>query len=149
MFRSLVKTLAMRHRTTTAKIQKRLKKGTEYEVTSHLRGKVHRLKLWRLKHLVHRSWWSPRVDAVTTGAWWLKDNNDLIDRLDARACESCGDPNGPFVLHHHQRLKGEETQPWTNRSLPAAKRQTRVICDACHRRLGSTRKNKHMESRVH
>ncbi|MGY3412952.1 hypothetical protein ACVWZV_009118 [Bradyrhizobium sp. GM5.1] len=51
VFRSLVKTLAMRHRTTRARTMARLWNGTDYEVSSVVRGKLRSIKLWRLKHL--------------------------------------------------------------------------------------------------
>lgn len=72
VFRSLLKTLAMRHQTTAAKIKGRLSTGTDYEVHTVIRGKVQRLQLWRLKNLSRFSWHSPKVDDVTKGAWWVK-----------------------------------------------------------------------------
>ena len=40
VFRSFIKTLALRHRTTRARTMKRLRRGTDYEVTSVVRGKL-------------------------------------------------------------------------------------------------------------
>ena len=148
VFRSLVKTLAMRHRTTTAKIRARLSKGTDYEVSSVIRGEVRSLKLWRLKHLTRTFWTSPTVDDVTKGAWWVKGPNDLIDRLDARECDVCGDTSGPFAMHHRQGDR-RRNKPLTNRNLLAARRGTLVLCSACRGSASSRRQKPHMESRVH
>lgn len=149
VLRSFVKTLAMRHRTTTAKIAKRLRKGTDYEVASRIRGEVRSLKLWRLKHLTRTFWTSPNIDDVTKGAWWVKGPNDLVDRLNARECEACGDTTGPFVMHHRRGARDRRTQTWTNRSLPAVQRRTIVLCPSCRQNVDSIRQKSHMESRVH
>ena len=146
---SLVKTLAMRHRTTTAKIRARLSKGTDYEVSSVIRGEVRSLKLWRLKHLRRLSWTSPVVDNVTKGAWWVKSPNDLIDRLDTRECGICGDTRGPFVVHHRQSDRHFRDKPLTNRNLGTALRRTMIFCPACREVASSRREIPHMESRVH
>ena len=147
--RSLVKTLAMRHRTTTAKIRKRLSKGTDYQVSSVVRGEVRSLKLWRLKHLTRTFWTSPTIDEVTKGAWWVKSPNDLVDRLNARECEACGDTTGPFVMHHRRGGRDWRTQPLTNRSLPSVQRGTIVLCPRCRQQADSSREKSHMQSRVH
>ena len=88
VFRSLVKTLAKRHRTYRPRRSWRAcGKVTDYEVSSVVRGKLRSIKLWRLKHLTRTYWTSPIIDEVTRGAWWVKSPNDLIDRLNARECE--------------------------------------------------------------
>lgn len=149
VFRSLTKTLAMRHRTTTARIMKRLKKGTDYEVSSVIRGKERSLKLWHLKHLTRTFWISPTVDEITKGAWWVKSPSDLVDRLNARQCEACGDTTGPFLMHHRRGARDGPIPLLTNRSLPAARRKTIVLCSHCYQRAASSREQTHMESRVH
>lgn len=148
-FRSLVKTLAMRHRTTTANIRARLSKGTDYEVSSVIRGEVRSLKLWRLKHLRRISWTSPIVDDLTKGAWWVKSPNDLIDRLDTRECDICGDTRGPFVVHHRHGDRHLRDKPLTNRNLGTVQRRTMIVCPACRDVASSCRVKPHMESRVH
>lgn len=85
VFRSLIKTLAKRRRVSTAKIMRRLWEGSDYEVSSEVRGKLRSIKLGRLKHLTRTYWTSPMIDEVTRGAWWVKGPNDLIDRLNARS----------------------------------------------------------------
>ena len=147
-FRSFIKTLAMRHRTTGAKITARLKKGTDYEVTSVVRGKLRSIKLWRLKHLTRTFWLSPIIDEVTAGAWWIQNPNDLIDRLHARQCEACGDTSGPFEMHHLRRLHDLQSGSLTVWKRSGWRRKTIVLCPAC-RATVSSRKRSHMESRVH
>jgi RNA-directed DNA polymerase len=147
VFRSAVKTLAMRHRTTTARTMRRLWNGTDYEVSSVVRGKLRSIKLWRLKHLTQTFWPSPVVDNVTAGAWWVKNPNDLIDRLSARRCEACGGTSGPFEMHHLRRVADLRSvlAVWKQSGW---RRKTIVLCPPC-RTTVSGRKHARTESRVH
>ncbi|MDU6728554.1 MAG: group II intron reverse transcriptase/maturase, partial [Bradyrhizobium sp.] len=148
VFRSLVKTLAMRHRTTRAKTMARLWKGTDYEVSSVVRGKLRSIKLWRLKHLTRAYWTSPTIDNVTAGAWWVKSPNDLIDRLNARKCEACSDTTGPFEMHHLHRLGDLRSGSLTVWKRSGWRRKTIVLCPSC-RAAVSGREHARTESRVH
>ncbi len=149
VFRSLIKTLAMRHKSSRAKMMKSLKKGGDYEVQYRVRGEARSLKLWRLKHLDLRSWRKPEVDDVTVGARLAQSTNDLIDRLKAGECEACGDRSGPFEMHHLRRLKDMRSEPLTIWKRSSRRRKTIVLCRACHLAVHSNRQNTHMESRVH
>jgi len=137
VLRSLAKTLAMRHRTTTATVMGHLRKGADYEVSSVIRGQVRSLKVWRLKHLRRTTWRNPIVDEETNGAWWSKGHNDLMDRLPVRTCASCGVTTGPFVMPQRQRTRLTQDNPWTNRSLASALRRMRLLCPTCRDREGS------------
>jgi group II intron reverse transcriptase/maturase len=148
VFRSLVKTLALRHRTTRARTMARLWKGTDYEVSSVVRGKLRSIKLWRLKHLTRTYWISPIIDDVTRGTWWVKSPNDLIDRLNARQCEACSDTSGPFEMHHLRRIRDLRSGSLTVWKRSGIRRKTIVLCPSC-RATVSGREHPHMESRVH
>lgn len=149
VFRSLVKTLAMRHRTTRVRITARLKKGTDYQVSSVVRGQLRSIKLWRLKHLTRTYWISLTIDTVTAGAWWVQRPNDLIDRLRARECEACGDTSGPFEMHHLRRLRDLRKGQSTVRTRASGRRKTIVLCPSCRASEQSGREYAHAESRVH
>lgn len=148
VFRSLVKTLAMRHRTTGARTMARLWNGTDYEVSSMVRGQPRSIKLWRLKHLTRTYWTSPIIDNVTAGAWWIKGPNNLIDRLNARQCEGCGDTTGPFEMHHLRRVQDLRSGSLTVWKQSGWRRRTIVLCPSC-RTAVSGRTQTHVESRVH
>jgi RNA-directed DNA polymerase len=149
VFGSLVKTLAVRHRTTIARTIARLRKGTDYEVSDVVRGKPRSIKLWRLKHLTRTFWISSYIDEVTGGAWWIKSPNDLIDRLSARECEACGDTTGPFEMHHLRRVRDLQSGSLTIWKRSGRQRKTIVLCPRCRASAGSSRKKAHAESRVH
>jgi len=143
VFRSLVKTLAMRHRTTSARTMGRLWNGTDYEVSSVVRGRPRSIKLWRLKHLTRTYWTSPIVDTVTAGAWCIKSPNDLIDRLKAHQCEGCGDTTGPFQMHHLRRVQDLRNGSLTVWRQSGWRRKTIVLCPSC-RAAVSGRKQTHI-----
>lgn len=149
VFGSIVKTLAMRHRTTGASIMARLRKGTDYEVKDVVRGKPRSIKLWRLKHLNRTFWVSSYIDEVTGGAWWVKTPNDLIDRLSARECEACGDTTGPFEMHHLRRLRDLRSGSLTIWKRAGRQRKTLVLCPSCRTDVRSCREQALAESRVH
>jgi RNA-directed DNA polymerase len=149
VFGSIVKTLAVRHRTTSASIMARLRKGSDYEVKDVVRGKPRSIKLWRLKHLNRTFWVSSYIDAVTGGAWWVKTPNDLIDRLSARECEACGDTIGPFEMHHLRRLRDLRSGSLTIWKRAGRQRKTVVLCPSCRADVRSCREQAHAESRVH
>ncbi len=148
VLRSLIKTLAMRHRTASVKIVRRLRKGTDYELTSIIRGELRGLKLWRLKHLTRTFWISPTIDNVTAGAWWVSTPNNLIDRLNARECEACGDTTGPFEMHHRHRVRDAQGNQKGDSGPVSQRRKTIVLCPSC-RLTVPNRQYRHMESRVH
>jgi len=148
VFRSLVKTLALRHRTTRARTMARLWKGTDYAVSSVVRGQLRSIKLWRLKHLTRTYWTSPMINNVTAGTWWVKSPNDLIDRLNARECEACGDTSGPFEMRHLRRVRDLRSGTLTVWKRSGWRRKTIVLCPSC-RATVSGRPKTHAESRVH
>jgi hypothetical protein len=148
VFRSLVKTLAMRHRTTRARTMARLWKGTDYEFSSVVRGKLRSIELWRLKHLTRTYWTSPTIYNVMAGAWWVKSLNDLIDRLSAHKCEACSDTAGPFEMHHLRRLGDLRCASLTVWKRSGWRRKTIVLCPSCSVTV-SGREHARMESRVH
>jgi len=132
VFRSLLKTLAMRHKTSAWRMKSLLKMGSDYGVSYVVRGKPHILKLWRLKHLKQEAWPSPAVDIVTVGSRVAMSRNDLVTRLNAGACESCGSTSGPFEVHHVRHLKDMQASPLTLWKRSARLRKTAVLCQPCH-----------------
>ena len=59
----------------------------------------------------------------------------LIQRLEAKRCEFCGDENGPFEVHHVKKLKDLKGKaPW-EKLMISRKRKTLVLCRNCHHKL--------------
>lgn len=147
-FRSLLATLASRHRKTVGWAKAHLKQGLDYGVSYVVRGQPRFLKLWRLKHLKTDAWYRAAVDQITVGSRLAQSRNDLIARLSACECEACGDTDGPFEVHHTRSLKDMQAEPFTARKRSARLRKTIVLCRRCHVALHAGRGLSGMESRV-
>jgi hypothetical protein len=139
MLESLVKTLATKHRCKTAPIYRKL---------------IHTTKdgLKAIKVVVSRQ---DKPDLVTTfGAQpiryqrtaTIKDRPEsgffitrtqLIDRMQAEACELCGSNDRVEIHHIHklkdyrERFKGKEPPEWLKRMMEM-RRKTLVTCHECH-----------------
>jgi RNA-directed DNA polymerase len=149
MFRSLLATMASRHRTTVKRTMIRLRMGTDYGVTTMIRGELRIHRLWRLKHLTVTTWQHAAVDNITVGSRLAQSPNDLISRLSASECEACGNEDGPFEVHHPNRLKDKRHGPMTPWKQSARRRRTVVLCRSCHVAFHGGRMPDGMESRVH
>src|SRR3546814_565125 len=65
VIRSMLATVACRRRVGRASVQKSLLMGSDYGVSTMVRGQPRVHKLWRLKHLVVKAWDNPIVDKIT------------------------------------------------------------------------------------
>lgn len=148
IFRSLLATMASRHRTTVKRTLNRLKMGTDYGVTTIVRGEPRIHRMWRLKHLAVTPWQHAAVDMMTVGSRLAQSPNDLISRLSASECEACGSEKGPFEVHHPHRLRDKRSGPMTPWKQSARRRRTVVLCRACHVAVHGGRTPDRMESRV-
>jgi len=149
MLRSLLSTIAIRRRVSRARAASALKMGTEHGVKTIVRGKPCVQKVWKLKHLIVKTWADPIVDTITVGSRIAQSPNDLVDRLSAEECEACGDTDGPFEMHHPHRLKDRRRDQPTSWKQSARRRRTIVLCRTCHLAHHGGRMPDRMESRVH
>ncbi len=158
MQRSLLRTLANKHRTTTRKVKRRMR----VEVSD--RGST--LKALRL--FVEREGATPLV--ATFGGIslkWKKEahlvdepkpvynglRSEVVQRLLAQRCELCGCEEGPVEVHHVRRLAdlnrpGRGEKPLWVRRMASRQRKTLVVCVRCHRdihrdRNGWRERNEH------
>lgn len=63
--------------------------------------------------------------------------SEIVQRLLAQKCESCGTENGPFEVHHIRRLAdldrpGRRERPLWVKRMAARRRKTLVVCHRCH-----------------
>jgi group II intron reverse transcriptase/maturase len=147
-FRSLLATLASRHRKSASWAKKRLRYGSDYAVTHMVRDETRVLNLWRLKHLRLETWYRATVDTITVGSRLAQSDNDLVARLNARECEACGDTTGPFEVHHVRALKDMRGSPFTAVKRSSRRRKTIVLCRRCHVAHHAGRSESGTESRV-
>ena len=149
MLRSLLATVATRRRTSRRQAMKYLKMGSDYGVTTMVRGEPRVHRMWKLKHLTIKAWDNPIVDTMTVGSRIAQSPNDLATRLRAEECEACGDTDGPFEMHHPNRLKDKPRAQFTPWKTAAQQRRTIVLCRKCHVAHHGGRMPDRMESRVH
>lgn len=149
MLRSLLSTIAERRRTSRRRVMKALKMGADYGVTTMVRGEPRVQKVWKLKHLIVKTWDNPIVDTMTVGSRIAQSPNDLVTRLSAEECEACGDTNGPFEMHHPNRMKDKRRDKLTPWKQSARRRRTIALCRQCHVAHHGGRIPGRMESRVH
>ena len=144
-FRSLMATLASRHRKPVGWAKAHLKQGSDYGVSYVVRGKPRFLKLWRLKHLKTDAWYRAAVDQITVGARLAQSPNDLIARLSASECEACGDTDGPFEMHHIATAEGHAGRAVHGSKAIGTTRKTIVLCRRCHVAVHAGRVKRHGE----
>ncbi|WP_405053312.1 hypothetical protein [Sphingomonas sp. BE137] len=96
-----------------------------------------------------KTWDNPIVDKITVGSRIAQSPNDLATRLSAGECEACGDTDGPFEMHHPNRLKDKPRDQLTSWKASARRRRTIVLCHKCHVAHHGGRMPSRMESRVH
>lgn len=63
--------------------------------------------------------------------------SEIVQRLLAQKCESCGTEDGPFEVHHIRRLAdldqpGRRERPLWVKRMASRRRKTLVVCDRCH-----------------
>ena len=149
MLRSLFATVACRRRSTRRQAEEYLKMGPDHGVITVVRGEPRVHKVWKLKHLIVKTWDNPLVDSITVGSRLAQSPNDLVTRLSAEQCEACGDTDGPFEMHHPNRLKDKRRDQLTPWVQSARRRRTVVLCHKCHVAHHGGRMPVRMESRVH
>ncbi|HAT6805164.1 TPA: maturase [Citrobacter freundii] len=156
MRKSLLGTLANKHRTTVSRIVRRLR--TEVMVGD---------KTIKALQIVRHRGQGKRPLVATFGglslAWQkntvLSDNpkqvfngvrSELISRLLAQTCECCGSNDGPFEVHHIRKLsdlsqRGRKEKPGWLRIMASRHRKTLVVCRECHQNIHRTRPARHRE----
>ncbi|WP_323855864.1 group II intron reverse transcriptase/maturase [Xenorhabdus koppenhoeferi] len=156
MRKSLLGTLANKHRTTVSRIVRRLR--TEIAVGNQT---IKALQIVRYRGQGKR----PLV--ATFGGLslaWQKDatitdnlrqvfnglRSELISRLLAQTCECCGSTDGPFEVHHIRKLSdlnqwGRKEKPMWLRIMASRHRKTLVVCAECHQKIHRTRPVRYRE----
>ena len=72
---------------------------------------------------------------------YTMSRTSLIDRLNSKKCDFCGNETGPFELHHINKLKNvidNKTNPWL-KTMISRRRKTITLCLNCHNKLHSNK----------
>jgi group II intron reverse transcriptase/maturase len=138
---SLLKTLALKHKTSAIAIVRKYHATTE---TEHGPMKCLQVVVNRGEEkppLVARFGGIPlrrRKKAILQDVHWRvhPTSTDLLDRMLADKCEVCG-AEGDCEVHHIRKLanirkEGKQEKPEWMRHMIAMRRKTLVVCKACH-----------------
>jgi group II intron reverse transcriptase/maturase len=130
--RSLVKTLANKHRTKAQNIILRLKHGKNYVHRYRVNGEEREIRLYTLKDLNSRPKMWEEIDRLPN-THIFSERSEIIERMSARQCEYCGCEDGYFEVHHIRKLSDikEGKEEWQKRMI-ARRRKTLVLCVECH-----------------
>jgi group II intron reverse transcriptase/maturase len=134
--RSLLKTLANKHKTSINKIVKRLKTEEGFVLTVQEEKKTRVIRVFRPKDLKPVASHNAKVDIPPNILTLTLCRSELIRRLNASKCEYCETTTGPFEVHHIRKMKDiarGKTQ-W-QRLMAARNRKTLVLCLNCHHLL--------------
>ncbi len=134
--RSLLKTLANKHKTSMNKIIKRLKTEEGLILTVQEEKKTRVVRVFRPKDLKPAASDDAKVDSPPNMLTLTLSRSELIKRLNANKCEYCETTVGPFEVHHIRKMKdvAEGKQLW-QQMMAARNRKTLVLCLNCHQLL--------------
>ena len=134
---SCAMTLAHKHRTTTTKIVKEVKRANgEWIRKIQGKEKVHEFRIYRLKTDFAAPKSKIYCDDIQTTYHLYNSRSELIQRLEAKKCEWCGKETKEVEVHHVRAMKDikDGTDPW-KRLMIARNRKTMILCTECHRLL--------------
>jgi hypothetical protein len=146
---SLLKTLASKHRSTVAKVHKRML-TVQQDQKRYLQVVVPRKDK---KPLVARFGGIPLVrkregnqfDFSFVKAWFApgQKRTEVVQRLQAEVCELCGS-EGPLEAHHVRKLanlnqQGRKTIEVWKQIMLARKRKSLMVCEKCHQDIHAGR----------
>ena len=132
--RSLMATLAHKHRTTTGQQYRRLMQPDgRWAVRYMVKGKTRATRVWMVKDLNRKPRSHASVDQIATATWLTVSRNPLIDRLNAGRCEWCGATDKAYEVHHRKPLRdlGPNASP-LDQALVGRNRRRIVLCVDCH-----------------
>ena len=130
--KSLFKTLASKHKTSSASLFSKMKFEDEHILRYEQNGQPKVLKVFKLKH---RSEVPLHLDREPFTIPFGNQRSELIERLNANKCEYCGKTGGYFEVHHIRKLKDIQDKKakaaWEIRMI-ARRRKTMILCIDCH-----------------
>jgi hypothetical protein len=129
----LFKTLARKHNISWAKMARRMRMGRgNYSLKYQLEGVDKFLPVFRLKDRNKRSFSNRNIDH-NPNLFVFKGRTKLLDRLNAKLCEYCGNQDGPMQVHHIRKMKDVSAGKSTwEKMMIAKRRKTLVLCQSCH-----------------
>ncbi|HEV2598621.1 reverse transcriptase domain-containing protein [Sphingopyxis sp.] len=129
-WRSLINTLARKHKCSAAVICQKLHHRDNYGLWYEGRTGRRFMRVFALKHIVTGSANRADLDRLPSLAGNMR--TDIIDRLKAKVCEACGADDVSVEVHHARRLNDVKHRSLQVRVRAARKRKRVVLCVPCH-----------------
>jgi group II intron reverse transcriptase/maturase len=131
--RSLLKTLAAKHKTTIHRITNQMRTPEGLILKVQAKNKTHLFKVFNIKDIKREPVTYEWIDKEPNTWQFTLSKTELVQRLDANHCEYCGGRNGKFEIHHIRKLKDlkEGKKKWQV-IMARRQRKTLVLCTSCH-----------------
>ena len=136
---SLVKTLAVKRKTSIPKVYAELKRGNNLHLRYKIGEKTKSIRIFTLKQLdksIKVSDEKPLIEHL------YRKGTELTKRMIANQCELCGNTDRPIEVHHIHKLKDLKKKPYLEnweKVMIARNRKTLILCsgsaDSCHKLL--------------
>jgi group II intron reverse transcriptase/maturase len=154
---SLLKTLAAKHKTSVNKIINRLKTPNGLALTVRTKQNIRIFKIFSLKDINREPAKYKRIDVLPNTWQFTHSRTELVQRLNARQCEYCGQQKGGLEVHHVRKLSDiKDGKEWWQIMMSRKQRKTLVLCIQCHDRLHAGKlpdwrklRKEQVESRMH
>lgn len=134
MERSLIKTLASKHKTTGSKIFNKYNHngqfGIEYETKKGKKIMFLHPKSYTKNDYVKMT--NEEIDYYPNNIGLRMGRTSLIDRLKANKCEWCMEKDVPLEIHHVRKLKDLKGKKLWERRMIERQRKTMALCKKCH-----------------
>jgi hypothetical protein len=100
----------------------------QYKINGEDKG----IKVYKLKDLVLEPKTWEKIDLLPDTRIYER-RSEILDRLNARICEYCGQEDGYFEVHHVRKLSDmkDGKEKW-QKLMIARQRKTMVLCVECH-----------------
>ena len=124
---SCLKTLAVKHKTSIAKIRSKYRLGKTWGIPYMTKTGVKRIRIIKVADCKT----GPIYDTIPRNHQ-LPKRRTIQERLNARICELCDDKSAEtYEIHHVGSLKKLGDSPW-EKVMKKKRRKTLVVCGHCH-----------------
>ena len=129
-WRSLINTLARKHKRSAAKIFQQLRRGDSYGLWYEGRSGQRFMRVFTLQNITGKPVRRTTIDRLPVQ--FIGVRSDIIDRLKAKVCEACGADDVPVEVHHARRMDDVKHRSIQVRVKAARMRKRIILCVPCH-----------------
>ena len=133
---SFMKTMACKYKSTKGKMFRKYKKNGKITVYyKNSKGQVKPVELYHNGFKKKQIDKESNIDTVFNPMKYAS-RTKLTQRLKANKCELCGATEGPFEVHHINKMKNiKDGKTEWEKLMIARKRKTLIVCRNCHKKI--------------